>query len=551
MASLFLFNISVLERAFLTEYDNYTSNIERFVSGSVLPHVVQGDLDSVKNLVDGMSDLDIIHQVYVYSYDELIYKKYKNVHYTDEGLLIQDFEFQPLFVELKVHGETVASAKVNLLLKERLERLTQIEVGLLLATIIAMLLFILFFFIFLHSIKRKLAKIEQATRSISRNQIPEFLPVSGDDEFAHTASAFNEMLWQLREKYVAMDMSPDGILIVNAGLRITYINDALTRFFGIETTELESITFEQLTTAFHQQINAKESEINSLKSQFESATIVLNGKKPVILRCHKKRHEVFSKSGYSTVFYFIDVSHETEVERLKTDFLNIAAHELRTPLAGILGFSELLLNYQYDEQQTRDILERIHQQSVLLSTITDDLLDLGKIQSQNNSFVEAVDGDLASILDSCCEQIKIMAQPKSIQLSATYPSEIPAKFDPEKMRRVIINLLSNAIKYSGVRSKIRLSYLPPEFSRNWHEIIISDEGVGMNKEQLSHLGEKFYRADNSGNVPGTGLGVSISKQIMALHGGDIIFQSAVGMGTTATIRLPTISDWPTLNGVTG
>jgi signal transduction histidine kinase len=242
----------------------------------------------------------------------------------------------------------------------------------------------------------------------------------------------------------------------------------------------------------------------------------------------------------SQILYFRDITHETEVDRLKSEFLSTAAHELRTPMASIYGFTELLLSQEFDAVDRADFLSTIFRQSELMISIINELLDLERIEARGSKDFSISDVDVCELLCEVCAGFK----PPQGRLS---PQEPPAngplqvRADRKKLTQAVSNVISNAYKYSpdGGAVDVDLATLPGNDDLPSRiGIRITDHGIGMTPEQLARVCERFYRADASGKIPGTGLGMSIVKEIVELHGGDLELTSKVGAGTTVTLWLP-------------
>lgn len=542
MSGLYAYTAVMMQKTLNNEYENYSKSIESFLTDSLLPLVAANDKAAINEVLSSLSRLDVIESIKIYTFDDIVFeldkKRVQSYKNQSPGDINQVY---PLELDFTVSGESIGRLEANLFLKERAARSKETLRTLLLASAIATFLFITIILHFLLSIKNKLGRFELAARAIANDEIPEPIPTEGTDEFSNMALAFNSMLFQLREKYVALDMSPDGILIVNDQLEVTYINSAFSDLLSVNVSEVIGVLMGDIDDILRSKLNFTESEVLSLKHDFEDATLVLNDKQKTTLRCHKKNHITANSEAFSNVYYFSDITHEKKVEQLKSEFLNTAAHELRTPLAVILGYSELLINFDYDSNQGKESLSVIHSQSLLLTSIIDDLLDIAKIEATSAHYIDKQCVNLSEILDKSCDEVTTIARRKDIYICRLYPSEIEANVDPAKLRRAIVNILSNAIKYSSDNTTIEVFYCQPEGDDKSHKIAIRDQGIGMTEEQLNRLGEKFYRVDESGSTQGTGLGVSISQQIIKLHGGKLIYKSAIGEGTTAYFTLPKLS----------
>jgi PAS domain S-box-containing protein len=245
---------------------------------------------------------------------------------------------------------------------------------------------------------------------------------------------------------------------------------------------------------------------------------------------------VSASANVSLVLYFRDVTHETEVDRMKSEFLSTAAHELRTPMASIYGFSELLLARSFSEEKRRDLLETISRQATRMSTIIDELLDLARIEArQGKDFVLEPLALPALVQQVLTDYNPPDGRPQPALQTTAEP--LPVRADRAKLQQAVLNVLSNAYKYSPGSNAVQVRCVRDASSRR-AGIEIRDHGMGMTPEQLARLFERFYRADTSGHIPGTGLGMSIVKEIVELHGGEVGVTSAPGEGTTVTLWLP-------------
>ena len=242
-----------------------------------------------------------------------------------------------------------------------------------------------------------------------------------------------------------------------------------------------------------------------------------------------------------TILFFRDVTRETEVDRMKSEFLTTAAHELRTPMVSVFGFTELLLNRPVPEERRRDMLQTIHRQSSLLINMVNELLDLARIEARQGKDLRCIACDVDGLVSQAIAPLGVAGSRHTLQLDIGH-GDCMLLVDPEKTNRALTNVLSNAIKYSPAGGCISFS----SHGGSWRGqpmvgLRISDSGIGMSPEQLARVCERFYRADPSGNIPGTGLGMSLVKEIVELQGGHVEISSAVGAGTAVTLWLPVVA----------
>jgi signal transduction histidine kinase len=266
----------------------------------------------------------------------------------------------------------------------------------------------------------------------------------------------------------------------------------------------------------------------------------LPGEDPKRPRIMRARTSVISdKEGVQTGIVTIihDVTHEREVDRMKTEFISTAAHELRTPLTSIQGFSEIMLTRDdISEEEKKRFLSYINNQAVSLTTIVSDLLDIARIESGKGFTLSKVTCNIGDIINQVVPYFQEHAQKH--QFEVVLPKEpVDLHLDKLKIDQVLKNLISNAVKYSPDGGLIRLT---GRVSAGYFEVSVEDQGVGMTTEQLDRIFDKFYRVDASNTaIEGTGLGMTIVKHIIEMHGGEIWVESSLGKGTTVRFKIPT------------
>jgi len=234
------------------------------------------------------------------------------------------------------------------------------------------------------------------------------------------------------------------------------------------------------------------------------------------------------------LLYLRDITREAEVDRMKSEFLSHAAHELRTPMTSIFGFSELLLHTDFDAATQRELIETIHGQTAWLVQIINELLDLARIDERRGRDFVITDVDAVALVREPIAGLAFDARLWPVQLDLP-DRPVWIRADTAKSRQALINVLGNARKYSpdGGRIEVRIIEGAGRVG-----IQIRDHGIGMSADQVARVGERLWRADTSGMTPGTGLGMAIVKEILALHGGQVDVASELGVGTTVTLWWP-------------
>lgn len=344
-------------------------------------------------------------------------------------------------------------------------------------------------------------------------------------------------------------LSPDGFVAFGEEGTIEYISDAFAELTGLSSDDVFGKSENELIDVLARQCIADNRQnqrtlaalrsCDTLDNDFEEINKLLLEVLHPRFRIIEVGRRYSSGSVVSKIYYFRDATRETELDRLKSEFLSMAAHELRTPMVSIYGFSELLLNStDFDSETVRELINTIHRQSIQMSSIINELLDLARIEERRGLEFEIETLDLNILIAEVIEVFELQGDGRiQVRNLLDQPAEVLG--DRGKISQVITNILSNAFKYSpsGEGVSVTLS----QSSRSDHDgylIDVRDHGIGMSDETIARVCERFFRADNSGNIPGTGLGMSIVKEITDLHGGAISIVSSLGIGSTVSVWLP-------------
>jgi signal transduction histidine kinase len=339
-------------------------------------------------------------------------------------------------------------------------------------------------------------------------------------------------------------LSPDGFVSFDGERRVKYVSPGFARMTAGGDEDLTGLDEHDFSAWFAKRCDAGSSvlDIEALRSTVvdgkpsAAQTLEITGDGKRVLKIGFR----ISDSGVvSQVLYFRDVTHETEVDHLKSEFLSTAAHELRTPMASILGFSEVLLHQEVEADAQREFLGIIYKQSKLMAKILDELLDLARIEARRGKDFRY---SKVCLQDMAEELAKSFIPPQGRDaLELVLPEQkVEIIADSGKLRQAVLNVVSNAYKYSpkggpvmlGVEIRSHADAIPRVC------IHVIDHGIGMTPEQMGRVCERFYRADTSGKTSGTGLGMSIVKEIVELHGGELAISSEVDFGTRVSLCLP-------------
>ena len=331
----------------------------------------------------------------------------------------------------------------------------------------------------------------------------------------------------------------DAVIVTDDRDRIILANTAAETLFGFEFTSTdplmaeESISFSELVAAISKCRTSKTAHVRH-ELTFET------GQQPVsydtVLSC------VEDDKGHvlQVVTVLHDVTREKEIAQMKNDFVSHVSHELKTPLASINAYAEMLVDGEAEDAKTiEQFCGVIQSQAQRLSRLIEDILNISRIESGLVK-VSKETHSLALVIRDSVEMITSYAQEKNITVHA--PASIlydQVNIDRDMISQVVINLLSNAVKYTPANGEITVRTDLNEIEGQV-TVTISDTGVGIPADDVEHVFDKFYRVKaNNKCAKGTGLGLNLVKQIVeTVHGGSVFVTSTVGKGSTFGVVLP-------------
>jgi signal transduction histidine kinase len=227
-----------------------------------------------------------------------------------------------------------------------------------------------------------------------------------------------------------------------------------------------------------------------------------------------------------------------EASRHKSQFLANMSHELRTPLNSVLGFTEMMADGLYGQlpERAKSALIKVQANGRHLLGLINDVLDLSKIEAGQLT-LSLDDYSLGQVVDSVVTSTESLARAKGLRMSASVPPALPiGRGDERRLTQVVINLIGNAIKFTDAGSVDIVAKAVDGF----FEVVVRDTGPGIAPEDQKRIFEEFQQVDDSSTrrKAGTGLGLAISRRIVEMHGGTLTVRSAVGEGSTFTVRVP-------------
>ncbi len=359
------------------------------------------------------------------------------------------------------------------------------------------------------------------------------------DDLEAITQLISQLTTHLQERGAQLDaifaLSPDGFVSFDGQQRVNYTSPAFTQLTGLTSDEVLGMTEGELLAAWHGGSGARADQLPSL-------AVLRSAGQRILLPVERPKRRVLelalrtgNSQAVSQVLLLRDVTHQTEVDQMKSEFLSTAAHELRTPMASIYGFVELLSMKRLSPEKQDKALDTVHRQTKLMMSIVDELLDLARIEARRGMDFEFRRVDLTASVE---QVVRDFVAPAGRQAPTLHLPDLvlPASIDQTKFAQALSNVLSNAYKYSPGGGEVTLSMsVGPDHTAI---LTVTDHGIGMTAEQLERICERFWRADSSGTIPGTGLGMSIVKEIVELLGGRLSVASEAGRGTSVTFQLP-------------
>lgn len=327
----------------------------------------------------------------------------------------------------------------------------------------------------------------------------------------------------------------DGLLVTNSEGRIELVNPAAEQLLEFPASALKGQTLaavmSQATSEDHSKFFTPSQTGNS--SLFKITTA--DGS----LRTVKGRTAAVHNGKVCTgeiILLLHDNTEEQRIDRIKSEFISTATHNLKTPITAIAGYSELLLlQDNLNKTDQKEFLTYIHDKSWHLNKLIDNLLDVSRAESGREIRLEKENIEAQSVFDTTKEFCNAQQSRCDFRFQLK-DCDSQLYIDQSKIEQVMENLISNAIKFSPQGGLVCIA---GQQQGSHYEITVSDEGIGMSDEECAHIFDKFYRTDASADAPeGIGLGLTLVKKLIDAHGGEIKVKSSPHQGTTISFNLP-------------
>ena len=385
-----------------------------------------------------------------------------------------------------------------------------------------------------------LGRIAEAARSIAAGNLSERVRPRPPGELGNVADAFNQMaesleglvgtVFQERSYLMAvLNSTADAVLAVDGEGQIALANAAAERLFSRSQEELVGSRFAWAMPDEH--------VLEALKTSREEG----RPETCLIVRPNRKHLQVTATpitggGEWAVLVVFHDITEAKRLEQTRREFVANVSHELRTPLAAIKSVIETLQGGALDDRATaQDFLSQADAEVGRLARIVEELLELSRLESGQVPLAQR-SLDMRVVLAQAVERLRPQAERQGLSLALEVAPDLPSLVgDGERLERAVLSLIDNAVKFTPRGGSV---YVSASFTDDVVTVEVSDTGTGIPSEDLSHVFERFYKADRARQGGGTGLGLAVVKHTVEVHGGAVAVESILGQGSTFRFTLP-------------
>ncbi len=381
--------------------------------------------------------------------------------------------------------------------------------------------------------------------NLAQGDFSQLIHVRADDEIGQLGDTFNFLTLRLRDtlaqiasekgKMEAMlEYMTEGVIALDSTGMIIHANPTAQEMFGVSA----SVLGEPLDQVFDPKQHNFGWRQALASNQTITRQLALPGGSARIVRSHAAPFTNPESGQAGVVIVLYDITEQERLEELRRDFVANVSHELRTPLTTVKSYVETILDGAVDTPEMRmRFLSVVRDEADRMTRLVSDLLQLAQLDAlskRERFFIQPI----KEMVKDVTTKLMVTFEQKGLSFALALPESSPMVYAAQdKIQQVLINILSNAIKYTPDGGRIFMSLAELD---DGVEVVVQDTGMGIPKEDLPRIFERFYRVDKarSRELGGTGLGLSIARQIIESHGGRIRIESELGQGTTVRIWLP-------------
>ncbi len=415
---------------------------------------------------------------------------------------------------------------------------------LLTATLLSLVVTGLVGFALSKTITGPIQEVTKRAASLAQGDFDQHIEVKSDDEIGKLTNMFNFLTTRLKEtmeeisdekekmEAILINMA-DGVIALNDEGQVIHINPVARQMLSLE----EGINGQNFSLELNRLLNIDMKQL--LSNDFDNSETLIKTKDAILKSIYAPLRRENRIVGH--IFVFQDITKQHRLEAMRKEFVANVSHELRTPLTTIKSYAETLLDGALEEAEiSRQFMSVINDEADRMTRLVNDLLELSRLDNKETKWnMKPI--DVGTILKNVIKKMDVNIKRKGQTIKANIPEELPEVFaDNDKIEQVFQNILSNAYKYTPEGGTI---YIDVEYAEKMVKVTFKDTGVGIPKEDLPRIFERFYRVDKtrSREMGGTGLGLSIAREIVQAHGGEISISSELGKGTSVIIQIPAIS----------
>ncbi len=422
------------------------------------------------------------------------------------------------------------------------ENMQSIIITIGIASIIAIVITGVLGFIFSKMITEPIKQLTRSAKELASGQMNHKIPVESTDEIGQLTGSFNSMAKELsrtlgtlsNEKSkleTILSHMADGVLAFNRQGVLIHANPATYEILGIRQMDHR---FDYI----FQKVGVRASFDTLLEQEtFDVKRILIEYEKKYI-NIHFAPYHNIDDEPEGMVVVLQDVTKQQKLDQMRKEFVANVSHELRTPLTTVKGYAETLADGAVNDKEVAvQFLNVIISEADRMTALVKDLLELSRLDNKQIK-LDISKIDLALMIKQTVSAYDLTEIKNGQEIIIDcHQDRILMEADSARVKQVLHNIISNAIKYNTEKGKITVS---TNNHGEYIEIKVADTGLGIPKEDMNRIFERFYRVDKarSGKMRGTGLGLSITKEIMELHGGEIWITSKLDHGTTVTMYFP-------------
>ena len=447
-------------------------------------------------------------------------------------------------VPIIFNGETVGVARASRITSEIDSQNVSLVIGIIFSSAIVLILSVGLAYFLAQSASRSMEAAADGARRFANGDLDYRMDTSSYPGAEELAEAFNQMASTITDQIrnlttesnqlsVILDTMADGVIVVNSNGQVELMN--LSAEWMLESPNREADRIQLAEVVRDHGILQLVSEARATR-QTRQAELEL---------VHRRRFlnviatPLSEGSDEGVLLTLQDVTSLWQVETTRREFVSNVSHELRSPLAAIRAMTETLQDGALNDTDTaQDFLTRILNDTQRMTTMVNELLELSRLES-GQAPIHLAPVSLESVVAEIESRFDVSPDHERLKLETNVPDGIPLVMgEADKLNQVLANLVENAVKVTGDGGLISIS---ANATDRWVEVKVSDNGIGIAREHLPHVFERFYKVDRSRRDGGTGLGLAIAKHLVQAHGGDIKVESVEGEGSAFSFTLPRAS----------